>query len=127
MKQISQKTVKIFIKEVDESYYDETQKVVLDDEAVEPLSEKMEELKLSDCQESIELRKIQSEKLIEKFVESLKNIPEPIQQEEVSVSIQDSQPEIIEEKDHKMEEFNPILDQSHFSGSQVSQITEAEI
>ena len=49
MKQISQKTVKIFIKEVDESYYDETQKVVLDDEAVEPLSEKMEELRLSEC------------------------------------------------------------------------------
>jgi len=37
MKQISQKTVKIFIKEVDESYYDETQKVVLDDERIEPL------------------------------------------------------------------------------------------
>lgn len=34
MKQLSQKTTKIFIKEVDESYYDETQKVVLDDEAV---------------------------------------------------------------------------------------------
>lgn len=37
MKQISQKTVKIFIKEVDESYYDQTQKVVLDDERIEPL------------------------------------------------------------------------------------------
>jgi|NOAtaT_7_FD_contig_31_6469255_length_451_multi_2_in_0_out_0_1 hypothetical protein len=31
MKQISSKTAKIFIKEVDESYYDETQKVVMDD------------------------------------------------------------------------------------------------
>jgi hypothetical protein len=32
MQQISQKTVKIYIKEIDESFYDETQKVVLDDE-----------------------------------------------------------------------------------------------
>jgi hypothetical protein len=48
MKQISQKTAKIFIKEVDESFYDETQKVVLDDEAIEPLEEKMEELRLSE-------------------------------------------------------------------------------
>jgi hypothetical protein len=31
------KPAKIYIKEVDESYYDETQKVVLDDEAVEQI------------------------------------------------------------------------------------------
>jgi hypothetical protein len=47
MQQVSKKTVKIFIKEVDESFYDETQKVVLDDELnVEPIEEKMQELKL---------------------------------------------------------------------------------
>lgn len=32
MLQISQKTVKVYITEVDESFYDQTQKVVLDDE-----------------------------------------------------------------------------------------------
>lgn len=31
MMQISQKTVKVYINEVDESFYDQTQKVVLDD------------------------------------------------------------------------------------------------
>jgi hypothetical protein len=31
------KPAKIFIKQVDQSYYDETQKVVLDDEAVEEI------------------------------------------------------------------------------------------
>ena len=44
---------KIYIKEVDESYYDETQKVVLDDEAVERIEEKMEELKITESEAQV--------------------------------------------------------------------------
>ena len=47
------KPAKIYIKEVDESYYDETQKVDLDDEAVEQIEEKMEKLKISESEHQV--------------------------------------------------------------------------
>jgi hypothetical protein len=47
------KPAKIYIKEVDESYYDETQKVDLDDEAVERIEEKMEKLKIFESEHQV--------------------------------------------------------------------------
>lgn len=47
------KPAKIYIKEVDESYYDETQKVVLDDEAIEKIEEKMEKLKIAESEAEV--------------------------------------------------------------------------
>ena len=64
MRQLSQKTNKIYIQEVDESYYDETQKVVLDDEAVDMIEEKMEELKISDSEEHSEISQPEASKAV---------------------------------------------------------------
>lgn len=88
MKQLSQKTAKIFIKEVDESYYDETQKVVLDDEAVEPLEEKMEELKLSESEDHVDLSEQEPEALVDNSATDAKVGLMPVAEG-------DSQPEII--------------------------------
>lgn len=88
MKQLSQKTAKIFIKEVDESYYDETQKVVLDDEAVEPLEEKMEELKLSESEDHVDLSEQEPEVLVDNSATDAKVDLMPAVQG-------DNQPEII--------------------------------
>ena len=51
MYETANKTVKIFIKEVTENFYDETQKVVLDDE-MEYIEEKINEIKLDSAEEN---------------------------------------------------------------------------
>lgn len=50
MKETANKTVKIFIKDVNEDFYDETQKVILDDE-VEEIKDKIEQLDLGEKKE----------------------------------------------------------------------------
>lgn len=57
------KPAKIYIKEVDESYYDETQKVVLDDEAIEKIEEKMEKLKIAESEAEVLIPELQAPKI----------------------------------------------------------------
>lgn len=54
MKETANKTVKIFIKEVNEDFYDQTQKVVLDDDEVEDVKEKIENITLEEKVEQIQ-------------------------------------------------------------------------
>jgi hypothetical protein len=51
MYETANKTVKIFIKEVSENFYDETQKVVLDDE-MDYIEDKINEIRLDSAEES---------------------------------------------------------------------------